>query len=1155
MVRQITLQDKFESEQGSVFINGPQAIIRILIDQRRRDRAAGLNTAGFISGYRGSPLGHVDSALWHARKTLAAHDVHFEPGVNEELAATAVFGTQQLDFFGRARYDGVFAAWYGKGPGVDRAGDALKHGNLAGSAHRGGALVFAGDDHTGKSSTTCHQSEQALAAAMIPVLYPANVVEYLSFGRWGFELSRAAGLWVGFKCVNDTADAAATVPLIDPQLPFAASDSVSTGLNIVRGESRWEQERRTVEQRLPAAQSFVRANGIDRVVCRPGRGGIGIITAGKAYLDVMEALSALGLRADDAAAAGIGVLKLGLTWPVEPQTVQEFCSGLREVLVVEEKRAFIEPQVKDILFHLPADRRPAVTGKCDLQGCRLLPSVFELAPRDVLTALVARLKATGMFRDEFAARLANLRVEEPSAPGALTNLVRTPYFCSGCPHNSSTRVPAGSVALAGIGCHVMAAFMPHRQHLTPVQMGGEGANWVGASPFSDTRHVFQNLGDGTYYHSGLLAIRQAVSAGVSVTYKLLYNDAVAMTGGQPVEGALSVSRIASELLAEGVQRIVVVCDDMQRYGPSTPLPQGVAAHPREEMMKVQDELARTPGVSVLIYDQVCAAEKRRRRKRGQLEDPPKRVFINERVCEGCGDCSAQSNCVSVLPLETELGRKRVIDQSSCNKDFSCVEGFCPSFVTVHGGKLRSGVESGTTQWKVPQLPPPTLNRCEGVCNILVTGIGGTGVITVGAVIAMAAHLDGKAASVLDMTGLSQKNGAVFSHLKVAAHIEDINAARLRDRSCDLLLACDMVAAGGVEVQATIAEGVTHGIVNTSMTPTAAFTFTPDMVLPRESLERDLRARLSGNSLHIDASRVAVQLLGDSIAANMIVVGAAAQLGLLPVSLDAVEQAVRLNGVAIDMNLKALAIGRWLAVDATAVLQHLSQGQTAKSESLDELIARRSELLSAYQDSRYAVRFEELVFRVRSAENACSPGLETLTRTVAAALYKLMAYKDEYEVARLYTDGQFAANLSKQFAGDYRLSFHLAPPGLARRDPHTGKPRKIAFGPWMLRAFRVLAALRRLRGTRLDVFGYSHERRIERALIAGYRAIVEELLRTLSCERHALALEIAAYPQAIRGYGHVKAESMGKALAARDALLARWRAARDTTPVPRTQTAA
>ena len=1154
MLRHVTLQDKFECEQGSVYLNGAQAIVRILLDQKRRDRAAGLNTAGFISGYRGSPLGHVDSALWQARGILAAHDVHFEPGVNEELAATAVLGTQQIDFFGRARCEGVFAAWYGKGPGVDRAGDALKHGNLAGSARNGGVLVFAGDDHTGKSSTTCHQSEQALAAAFIPVLYPANVAEYLSFGRWGFELSRATGLWAGFKCINDTADASATVPLIHSDLPFATW--TAEGLNITRGDNRWDQERRTVEQRLPAAQAFARANGIDRIVCPSNRGGFGVITAGKAYLDVMEALRALGLRADAASAAGIGVLKLGMTWPVEPRIVEEFCTGLREVLIVEDKRAFIEPQIKDVLFHVPANRRPAVTGKYDPQGRKLLPAVHELAPRDVLSALVARLRAAGMFRDELEARYSNLCVGEPVASRAITNLMRTPFFCSGCPHNSSTKIPQGAVALSGIGCHVMAAFMPHRQHMLPVQMGGEGANWVGAARFSDTRHVFQNLGDGTFYHSGLLAIRQAISAGVNVTYKLLYNDAVAMTGGQPVEGGLSVSQIVAELLAEGVKCVAVVADDPQRYDASNPLPQGVRARSREQLMQVQDELAKTAGVTVLIYDQVCAAEKRRRRKRGRMFDPPRRAFINERVCEGCGDCSAQSNCVSILPLETELGRKRVIDQSSCNKDFSCVEGFCPSFVTVHGGSVRARAGTSVKTWNVPSLPEPRASTSNGVCGVLVTGIGGTGVITVGAVIAMAAHLEGKAASVLDMTGLSQKNGAVFSHIKVAERIDEIHAARVSDRCCDVLLACDMVAAGGAEAQATVAPGVTRGVVNTAMTPTAAFTFVPDMAFPAESLHRGLKASLSEDSLHIDATRVALKLLGDSIAANMIVVGAAVQVGMLPVSVQALEQAVRLNGVSVEMNLAALAIGRWLAVDAQAVLALVSAGHTPKPESLDELIARRSELLKLYQDERYAGRFEELIKCVRSAEETCVPGVDTLTRAVIASLYKLMAYKDEYEVARLYADGEFAARLREQFEGDFRLSFHLAPPGLARRDRHSGKPRKITFGPWIMHAFKLLASMRKLRGTRFDLFGYSHERRMERALIEEYRAVVEELLQGLSAERHTLALQIAAYPQTIRGYGHVKAEAVDKASAARDALLLRWRgAARREAPTPQTLTAA
>lgn len=1141
----ITLEDKFDAEEGRVFINGPQAIARILIDQKRRDRAAGLNTAGFISGYRGSPLGNVDSALWQARKVLAAHDVRFQPGVNEELAATAIYGSQQADFFGRSKYDGVFAAWYGKGPGVDRAGDALKHGNLAGTARHGGVLVFAGDDHSGKSSTTCHQSEQALVAAMIPILYPASVAEFLSFGRSGYALSRASGLWVGFKCVNDTADASATAPLIDPRAPFilpSDAEHDSARLSIIAGESRWDQERRTVEQRLPAAQAFALANGIDRVISKPRPAGIGIVTAGKAYLDVMEALQALGLDAKSASDAGIGVLKLGMTWPLEPRVVSEFCAGLREVLVVEEKRAFIEPQLKDVLFHAPEVRRPVITGKFDLEGRPLLPAVNELSATVVLNALAARLAALDMLHGQPADCLAALRRNAPTgAASALTDLVRTPFFCSGCPHNSSTQVPQGSVALAGIGCHVMAAFMPHRKHTWPVQMGGEGANWVGAAAFSDTTHVFQNLGDGTYYHSGLLAIRQAIIAGVNITYKILYNDAVAMTGGQPVEGGLSVAQIVAELQQEGVRRIHVVADDVQRYEPKNTLPNGVVARPREELEQVQQDLARTPGVTVLIYDQVCAAEKRRRRKRKLLDDPPTRVFINERVCEGCGDCGVQSNCVSVQPLETEFGRKRVIDQSSCNKDMSCRTGFCPSFVTVHGGELRASAAQDAKRLVIPDLPAPRPLSSDAPRNILVTGIGGTGVITVGAVIGMAAHLDGLACSVLDMTGLSQKNGAVFSHLKIGAGLNDIHAPRIRDSSADLLLACDLIVASGAEAQAACATGVTAGVVNTHVSSTAAFTFTPDLDLQSDRLRRDLKARLNvDHTVYVDATRIAVELLGDSIAANMIVVGAAAQRGLLPVSLAALERAVRLNAVAVAMNLKALAIGRWLAVDAPAVLAQLKIERRTATTSLDELMQHRIELLTAYQDRAYAVQFEAFVSRVRDAENVRVPGQDLLARTVARYLYKLMAYKDEYEVARLYTDGEFAAGLRKQFAGSFRLSFHLAPPGIAPRDANTGKPRKLTFGPWVLQLFKALAACRRLRGTPFDPFGYSMERRMERRLITEYRAIVDELLGSLSAERQSLAVEIATYPEHIRGYGHIKKRQIHEAIAKRDERLTRWR---------------
>ncbi|WP_057883346.1 indolepyruvate ferredoxin oxidoreductase family protein [Tsuneonella troitsensis] len=1147
MLQNVTLEDKYELDEGRVFISGTQALTRVLLAQKRADAAAGLNTAGFISGYRGSPLGTLDMAMWRGRKHLKKHDIVFQPGVNEELAATAVYGAQQLAFFEGAKYDGVFSAWYGKGPGVDRAGDALKHGNLAGTSAHGGVLVFAGDDHAAKSSTTAHQSEQALAAALIPVLYPANVEEFLEFGAFGYALSRYSGLWVGFKCVNDTADATMSARLEMAARNFYAPNDVALppeGLNIIKGESQLGMERRTVQFRLPAAQAYARANHIDKVVFDAPDGGLGIITAGKAYLDVREALAAAGIDERRARKLGVRLLKLGMTWPVAGDTVRAFAAGCREILVIEEKRAFIEPQVKEALYHMPADRRPAVSGKTTPQGGAFLPSHGELSPGAVLPAIAERLEALGLADEEARAGFEAARSRRSdAAPAALTDHTRAPFFCSGCPHNTSTVVPEGSVGLSGIGCHVMAALMPHRKHAWPVQMGGEGANWIGAAPFSETTHVFQNLGDGTYFHSGILAIRAAIAAGVNITYKLLYNDAVAMTGGQPVEGTLTPLQIAHELRAEGVARLVIVADDPGRYSELSAQLGDIPLLGRDRLDAVQKELREINGVTVIIYDQVCAAEKRRRRKRGEFPDPPKRVFINDLVCEGCGDCSVKSNCVSVQPLETEFGRKRKIDQSSCNKDFSCVNGFCPSFVTVEGGQPRARTQTpgGVS---IPSLPEP--GQAVGASSILITGIGGTGVITVGAVLGMAAHLDGMGCSIVDITGLSQKNGAVLSHLKIAPNVDEVYAARVDTASADLLLACDMITAGGAEAAGMVRPGVTAGVVNSDVTPTAAFTFQRSIDFQESQTARKLQALLSpSRALFLPATEIAERLIGDSIATNMIIVGAACQMGLLPVSRDSIERAVRLNGVAVEQNLLAFNLGRWAVFDPDAVAELVAPETAAQPgpdplapANLDELIERRAGFLVGYQSPTYADSYRDFVAKVRDAEQMLAPGSEALSTAVARNLFKLMAYKDEYEVARLYTDGEFARKLKAQFEGDLKLTFHLSPPMVAPRNPDDGLPRKLTFGPWMMTAFRVLARLKPLRGTPFDPFGRTHERRMERRLIQTYRQDLERVLRSLSPATLPQAVELAALPSEIYGYGHIKEGRVAEAERLRAQILAR-----------------
>jgi indolepyruvate ferredoxin oxidoreductase len=1143
----VSLADKFTLNEGKVFISGTQALTRVLLFQKQADAAHGINSAGFISGYRGSPLGTLDTSLWRAKTHLEESGIIFQPGVNEELAATAVYGTQQLGFFQGAQYDGVFAAWYGKGPGVDRAGDALKHGNLAGTSAKGGVLVFAGDDHAGKSSTTAHQSEQALVASLIPVLYPASVEEFLEYGAFGYAMSRYSGLWMGFKCINDTADATATARVGNPSrlwMPPADFELPPEGLNIIKGESQLSQEKRTTDFRLPAAQAFARANGLDRVIRDSERRELGIVSAGKAALDVIEALNQLGLDDARCRRLGIRVLKLAMTWPVEPHAIRDFGIGHRQLLVVEEKRAFIEPQVASLLYHLPADRRPALVGKTDEDGRLLLAQNAELTPTLIQRALMPLLERLGLVDAELAARWAELEMRLASASGALTAFNRMPFFCSGCPHNTSTVVPEGAVALSGIGCHVMAALMPHRNHLWPVQMGGEGANWIGIAPFTETAHVFQNLGDGTYHHSGSLAVRAAVAAGISITYKLLFNDAVAMTGGQPVEGQLTPWQIAAELLQEGVKRVVVVADDIDKYPPTVRFPDGVVIRPREELEAVQRELAEITGVTVLIYDQVCAAEKRRRRKKGQFPDPDKRIFINDLVCEGCGDCSVKSNCVSVQPLETEFGRKRQIDQSNCNKDFSCVNGFCPSFVSVEGGKVASKAQSrGARGLDIPPLPDAPA-PVDGLQSILITGIGGTGVVTIGAILGMAAHLEGKAASIIDMTGLSQKNGAVCSHLKIAPTAAEIAAARITAAGTDLLLGCDMLTAGGAEAMSLVRTGDTVGVINEDVTPTAAFTIDTSVDFQGAQTIKRLKAVLEpGRSVFVDATRLATRLLGDSIGANMLMVGVALQRGLLPVSLAAVEKAITLNGVAVAANLLALRLGRLAAVDPEAVKAMVADdapvrkaGSLQLSENLDALIARRVAFLTDYQNAAYAERYRATVDAVRQAEAPVTPATTELTAAVARNLFKLMAYKDEYEVARLYTSGEFESKVKAQFTGDYRLSFHLAPPLFARKDPTTGLPRKMRFGPSMMQAFKLLAKLKGLRGTPFDIFGYSDERRTERQLIADYQAMLGDVLARLTPDNHATAVRLAAVPDQIRGFGHVKERNLAAAEKARTELL-------------------
>ncbi len=1147
---QVTLDDKYTLQSGRIYLSGVQALVRLPLLQRQRDQAAGLATGGFISGYRGSPLGTYDYALWQARRFLAQQNIQFQPGINEDLAATAVWGSQQVNLFPGATVDGVFALWYGKGPGVDRSVDPLKHGNTAGTSPHGGVIAVAGDDHGCQSSTLAHQSEQIFEAAMMPILNPATVQEYLDFGLIGFALSRFSGCWVGFKAIAETVESSASVHVDPARVSIVLPQDFEMppgGLGIRWPDPPLEAERRLHGPKLAAVAAFARANRLDRLELDPPAARFGIITTGKAYLDVRQALADLGLDDKAASALGIRLYKVGLTWPLEAAGARRFAEGLADVLVVEEKRGFIEDQLVRILYNLDAARRPSVVGKQDESGAPLLASAGELTPTMVARAVVLRLKRLGEESPLLAQRLARLESFDRMLDVPMPTTQRTPFFCSGCPHNTSTRVPEGSRAQAGIGCHAMAMYVPSRHTATITHMGGEGANWIGQAPFTSEAHVFQNLGDGTYSHSGLLAIRAAAASGVNITYKILFNDAVAMTGGQPVEGQLTVPQITRQVASEGARRIVVVSDEPDKYPADAGFAPGVEIRHRDALDQVQRELRETPGLTVLVYDQTCAAEKRRRRKRGQFPDPPKRVFINELVCEGCGDCSEKSNCVSVKPVETEFGRKRAIDQSNCNKDFSCLKGFCPSFVTVHGGEPRKLRKEGPALAADPfaALPLPVQRKLGEPYGILVTGIGGTGVITVGALIGMAAHLEGKGCTVLDFTGLSQKNGAVMSHVRLAPEPEDLHAVRIGAGAADLLLGCDMVVAASPAALSRVENGVTRAIVNSYLAPTAAFVVNPDIDFETLTMQRALKAAAGDGGVEfLDGTGLATALMGDSIATNLFMLGYAFQKGLVPLSLEAIERAIELNGVAIEANKRTFAWGRLAAHDRAqveALVRPALRDETPAPQGLAQLVERRARFLVAYQDEAYAQRYRERIAAVEAAEKARGRGLTGLAEAAARNLFRLMAYKDEYEVARLYTDGQFLQKLHQQFEGDFTLEFHLAPPLFAKRDPATGELQKSGYGPWVFRAFKLLAGLKRLRGTGFDIFGRTAERRAERRLIVEYEATLDEIAAALSPDNHALALEIARVPEQIRGFGHVKERNLATAKAREASLLSAFRA--------------
>jgi indolepyruvate ferredoxin oxidoreductase len=1149
--RSYTLDDKYTKQDGRIYLSGVQALVRLPIMQALRDKAAGLDTGGFISGYRGSPLGGLDQALWGAKKHLKAYNVEFKAGLNEDLAATMVWGSQQSNLFPGAKHDGVFAMWYGKGPGVDRCGDVFKHGNAAGTSKHGGVLVLAGDDHACRSSTLPHASEQEFVSAMMPVLNPAGVQDILDMGILGWAMSRFTGRWVGFKTIAETVESSASVSVNPHQLDIVLPGEFEMppgGLNIRWPDPPLDQEMRLHQYAMHAAIAFGRANRLDKIVIDSPRARLGIVTTGKSYLDVLQALEDLGLTRKDCEEIGIRVYKVGMTWPLEPEGIRAFARGLEDIIVVEEKRSFLESQMKEYMYNWDQARRPSIVGKYDEDENWILPSTFELTPARIARVIAKRLSRF-FTSDAIKDRLAFLAQKEAELALPRANFPRAAHYCSGCPHNSSTVVPEGSRALGGIGCHYMVTWMDRKTD-TFTQMGGEGVTWCGQAPFTNEKHVFQNLGDGTYFHSGSLALRQAIAAKVNITYKILYNDAVAMTGGQPVDGTLTVPDIAHQVRAEGVATIIVLSDEIEKWSRHELFPDGVEFVHRDELDAVQKRLREVPGVSVLIYDQTCAAEKRRRRKRKLMVDPPKRTFINTLVCEGCGDCGVKSNCVSVLPIETEFGRKRAIDQSNCNKDFSCVKGFCPSFVTVHGGGLRKQKGAGGDV-DFSKLPMPALPSLDEPYNILVTGIGGTGVVTIGALLGMAAHLEHKGATVLDQTGLAQKGGAVTTHVRIAKEPKDIHAVRIAAGEADLVLGADMVVVNDYWALSKIRAGRANVVLNTYEAMPGTFTRNPDMQFPAHEIVEAVRQACGGVAPDlIEATDIATALLGDSIATNLFMLGYAWQKGLVPVSFEALERAIELNGAAVDMNKRAFAWGRYAAHDASFTRKAAGIGSTPSvvaeaiddkrlSQSLDETIARRKTFLTDYQNAAYAQRYLDLIAKVRAAESSKIAGSTRLTETVARYAFKLMAYKDEYEVARLYSQPEFWAEIERTFAGDYSVKFNLAPPLLAKRDAD-GHLTKREYGPWVRHAFKLLARFKFLRGGALDPFGRTTERRMERQLIADYARSVEELCAGLTRDNLALALEIAEIPEHIRGYGHVKERHLDAARKQWDALLVRWR---------------
>ena len=1128
--KDISLEDKYTATHGKVFMNGTQALVRLPIVQMRRDREAGLNTGGFISGYRGSPIGAYDFALQQAKKHLDKEGIIFQPGTNEDLAATAVWGTQQIDTTPGATVDGVSAYWYGKGPGVDRSGDVMKHANSAGTSKYGGVLAFAGDDHTAKSSTVAHQSDHAFMAAIMPMLFPSSVQEFVELGLLGTAMSRYSGTWVGYKVISDTIETTGVVDLAGERKQFVIPtdfEMPETGLNLRWPDAILEQDERLQEHKAYAALAFARANDVDQIIYDTKTPRFGIVASGKAYENVREALRQLDIDEKLADKIGLRLFKVRMPWPLEPEGIRNFADGLEEVLVIEERREIIENQIKQQLFNWRADVRPRIVGKFDDKDQHILKLNEEMTAGVAVRAIASRLLTFDLpegLASRIKQKLAYYEERASIKKNHEAPVTRTAHFCSGCPHNTSTKVPDGSRAMAGIGCHFMSVWMDRKTE-TFSHMGGEGASWNGLNHFTTEDHVFANLGDGTYFHSGYMAIRAAVAAGTNITYKILFNDAVAMTGGQTHDGQIDPRTISKQLKAEGVKEIWLISDEPGRYAPHQ-LAEGTEVRHREHIEEVQKHLRTVKGCTAIIYDQTCAAELRRRRKRGLAPDPNKRAFINPLVCEGCGDCSVQSNCISIEPLETDFGRKRKINQSSCNKDFSCIEGFCPSFVTIHGGELR---KPELPDLDVSSLPAPKTPKLDDVYNIAITGVGGTGVLTMGAILGMAAHIEGKAALMLDMAGLAQKGGAVLSHVRLAPTPDLVTAPQIVTGEADLLLAADTVVASAQNSIALLSPENTNAVINTHLNPVSNFIFDRDYDFREEGVVGNIRKHVRENMMQVDFTKLAESVCGDAIATNIMMVGYACQKGLIPIPPETIERAIELNAVAVNANKLAFNWGRKFANDPAIIENVLEKLHPASKEpdTLEEIINKRVNYLTDYQDTKYAQSYRDFVSKVEIAESKLGKSRD-LTNAVARNLFKLMSYKDEYEVARLYTNGEFEEQTAETFQGNFKINYHLAPPIIGFGKKPNGRPRKRAFGPWMMPVFRILAKYKNLRGSKLDIFGYSAERKMERALIKDYKSTIENILSRLSADNRQFASAIARLPDEIRGFGPVKEQAFKKA---------------------------